>query len=101
MKKITLFGWAWRFLTLLFLFYICYLGGAQTLSGKLPETKPESGLVTVGVGLLLVGIANTLLVAALVLSSRWRSLLLTFLLSLAYFGAVTFVIQTERLQVIP
>ena len=95
MKKITLFGWSWRFLALLILFYVCYLGGAQTISGKLPDIKPEPGLVSVGIGLLLVGITNTLLVAALVLSSRWRSLRLTLLLSMAYFGAVTFVMQIE------
>jgi hypothetical protein len=95
MKNITLLGWSWRSITLLFLFYICYLGGAQTLSGKLPDIKPEPGLVPVGIGLLLVGIANTLLVAALVLSSRWSNLRLTFLLSMAYFGAVTFVMQIE------
>jgi len=89
MKKITLFGCSWRFLALLILFYVCYLGGAQTISGKLPDIKPEPGLVSVGIGLLLGGITNTILVAALVLSSRWRSLRLTLLLSMAYFGAVT------------
>lgn len=95
MKNITLFGWSWRFLALLILFYICYLGGAQTISGKLPNIKPEPGLVNIGIGLLLVGIANTLLVTALVLSSRLTGLLLILLLSLAYFGAVTFVMQIE------
>jgi len=45
--------------------------------------------------LLLVGIANTILVAALVLSSKWGGLRLSLLLSLAYFGAVTFVMQIE------
>ncbi|MDP2237716.1 MAG: hypothetical protein Q8J88_14895 [Bacteroidales bacterium] len=95
MKNITLFGWSWRMIALLILFYICYLGGAQALSGKLPDIMPEPGLVPVGVGLLLVGIANTLLVTALVVSSQWSGLRLTVLLSMAYFGAVTFVMQIE------
>jgi hypothetical protein len=95
MKKITFFGWVLRFFALLILFYIFYLGGAQTISGKLPDIKPEPGLVPVGIGLLLVGIANTILVAALVLSSRWGGLRLSLLLSMAYFGAVTFVMQIE------
>jgi hypothetical protein len=71
MKKITVFGWGVRLFVLLILFYVFYLGGAQTISGKLPDIKPEPGLVSVGIGLLLVGIANTILVAALVLSSKW------------------------------
>jgi hypothetical protein len=95
MKNITLFGWSWRFLALLFLFFVCYLGGAQILSGKLPDIDPEPGLVPVGIGLLLVGIANTIIVAAHVLSSKWGGLRLSLLLSLAYFGAVTFVMQIE------
>ncbi len=95
MKKFTLFGWTWRFLALLILFCICYIGGAQTINGKLPDIKPEPGLVPVGIGLLLVGISNTILVMALVLSSRWSGLYLASLLSLAYFGAVTFVMQIE------
>ena len=88
-------GWVLRLFALLILFYIFYLTGAQAISGKLPEMKPEPGLVNIGLGLLLVGIANTLLVAALVLSSRWRSFKLVILLSLTYFGAVTFVMQIE------
>ena len=95
MKKITVFGWVLRLFALLILFYIFYLGGAQTISGKLPDIKPEPGLVPVGIGLLLVGIANTILVAALVFSSKWGGLRLSLLLSLAYFGAVTFVMQIE------
>lgn len=95
MKKITVFGWVQRFFGLFILFYIFYLGGAQTISGKLPAIKPEQGLVPIGIGLLLVGIANTIIVAALVLSSKWGGLRLSLLLSLAYFGAVTFVMQIE------
>lgn len=95
MKKITVFGWGVRLFALLILFYVFYLGGAQTISGKLPDIKPEPGLVSVGIGLLLVGIANTILVAALVLSSKWGGLRVSLLLSLAYFGAVTFVMQIE------
>jgi hypothetical protein len=95
MKNINLFGWSWRFLVLLILFFVCYISGALVISGKLPDIQPEPGLVSVGTGILLVGIVNTFLVAALVLSSRWSGLRLALLLSLAYYGAVTFVMQIE------
>ncbi len=95
MKKITVFGWILRFFALLILFYVCYLGGAQAVGGKLPDITPEPGLVPVGTALLLVGIANTLIVAGLVLSSRWGGWCLVLLLALSYYGAVTFVMQIE------
>jgi hypothetical protein len=95
MKNISLFGWIWRFFALLILFYICYLGGAQFIEGKLLNIESEPGLVPIGIGLLLVGIVNTLLITALVSSSRWSGLRLALFLSLAYFGAVTFVMQIE------
>lgn len=95
MKKITVVGWILRLFVLLILFCACYLGGAQAVGGKLPDIKPEPGLLPVGAGLLLVGIANTLIVAGLVLSSRWRGWRLALLLSLSYYGALTFVMQIE------
>ena len=95
MKKISVFGWILRFFALLILFYVCYMAGAQAVGGKLPDIKPEPGLVPIGTGLLLIGIVNTLIVAGLVLSSRWGGWRLALLLSLAYFGAVTFVMQIE------
>lgn len=95
MKTITRFGWIWRFFAMLLLFFVCYIGGAMTINGKLPDIKPEPGLLSVTSGLMLVGIANTLLVIALIRSSRWSGLFLMAILSLSYFGAVTFVMQIE------
>ncbi len=95
MKNITVFGWLLRFFALLILFFIFYMGGAQLVGDKLPDIKPEPGLVPLGAGLLLIGIATTLIVAGLVLSSRWVGWRLAILLSLAYYGAVTFVTQIE------
>jgi len=95
MKNITVFGWILRFFALLILFFIFYMGGAQLVGDKLPDIKPEPGLVSPGAGLLLIGIASTLIVAGLVLSSRWAGWRLAILLSLAYYGAVTFVMQIE------
>ncbi|MEQ1587040.1 MAG: hypothetical protein ABL895_14230 [Cyclobacteriaceae bacterium] len=95
MTPSKLFIWLGRFIALLILFFICYLGGAMFLTGKLPDTKSEPGLVPFNIGLLVVGITNTLLVIALVLSSRWSGRYLELLLAAAYYGVVTFVMQIE------
>ena len=63
-------GWAVRFVALVILFYIFFIVGSLALSGLLPDRPSEPGLVSTGAGLLIIGVGNTLLVMALVLSSR-------------------------------
>ncbi len=65
------FRWTARFVVLLVLFYLFFIAGTLALAGVLPQRPSEPGLVAPGTGFLIIGIANTLLVMALVLSSRW------------------------------
>lgn len=85
-----------RFTVLLILYYVFFIGGSMAVSGMLPTgIKSEPGLVSANSGFLIVGIVNTLVVIALVLSSRWTGWKLAILLSLAYYGAITFIMQIE------
>ena len=87
--------WTGRFILLLVLFYILFMAGTMALSGALPESPSEPGLLPAGTGLLLIGIANTLLVMGLVLSSRWSGWKLIVALVFGYYGTVTFMMQIE------
>jgi hypothetical protein len=55
----------------------------------------EPGLVSDSAGLLIMALANVLLIAALILTSRWAGWKLALSLALAYYGAVTFMTQIE------
>jgi len=95
MKITSVLGWVLRFVILVILFNIFYIGGAQAVSGLIPNIKSEPGLVSVGTGILIISIVNTLLVIGLVLCSCWSGWKLALGLSFAYYGAVTFIMQIE------
>jgi len=80
---------------LLLLFFILFVIGSMAVSGMLPDTKSEPGLVPDNIGFLIFGILNTLLIIALILSSRWHGWKLAMALAFAYYGAVTFLTQIE------
>lgn len=95
MKKLTITGWLWRFLTLVVLFAILFVAGAGILDGKLPDITPEPGLVSGISGLLIIAIICTLIAMILVLSSKWHGWKLAILLALSWYGANTFIMQIE------
>ncbi|MBK6967492.1 MAG: hypothetical protein IPH20_27250 [Bacteroidales bacterium] len=95
MNRKQLLSLTGRFLLLLMLYYIFFIAGSSAVASFLPDTNSEPGLVSAGAGILIVGVVNTLIVMALVLSSRWSGLKLMIGLSLAYYGAVTFIMQIE------
>lgn len=92
-KKVLI--WFIRFVTLLILFYGCLIIGSLAIEGMLPDIKAEPGLVPSNLGVLIMGITNTLLVIVLILSSRWDGWKLTLGLAFAYYGVVTFLSQIE------
>jgi hypothetical protein len=92
-KKILI--WTGRFVLLLILFCMLFIAGSMAVSGMLPGTQSEPGLVSTGTGFLILGIANTFLVMALVLSSRWSGWKFAIALAFAYYGVVTFLTQME------
>jgi hypothetical protein len=95
MKKLTTTGLIWRFLTLFVLFTILFVAGAGILDGKLPDIAPEPGLVSGLTGILLFAAINSLLAMILVATSKWYGWKLAILLSLAWYGANTFIMQIE------
>jgi len=95
MKARSVLGWILRFIVLVVLFNVFFIGGSQAVSGLIPNIKSEPGLVSDVTGILIISIVNTLLVMGLVLSSRWRRWKLALGLSFAYYGAVTFMMQIE------
>jgi hypothetical protein len=80
---------------LLILFYGLFIGGSTAVAGLLPDAESEPGLVPGALGFLIFGVLNVLLIVGLILSSRWRGWKLALTLSLAYYGAVTFLTQIE------
>jgi len=85
-----------RYAALYVLFLICFLLGSFAVAGVLPDASAsEPGLVSAGAGLLIIALVNVAVVAALILSSRWRGWKLAIPLALAYYGVVTFLTQIE------
>jgi hypothetical protein len=76
-------------------FAITYVTGAAVMAGVLPATTSEPGLVPDGVGLAIVVVADTLLITALILTSRWSGWKLALSLAVAYYGVATFMTQIE------
>ena len=87
--------WIGRTALLLLLFFILFIIGSMAVSGMLPDIESEPGLVPGNIGFLIFGILNTLLIIALILSSRWHGWKLALALAFAYYGAVTFLTQIE------
>jgi hypothetical protein len=91
-----LFGWILRFVLLYVLFLVCFVMGSMAVAGAMPAAATsEPGLVSTTTGLLIIALANVLIIAALILSSRWRGWQLALSLALAYYGAVTVLPQIE------
>lgn len=90
-----IFYWSMRFTALLLLFYVFFIGGSLAVSGLLPDSPSEPGLLPNDLGMLVLGISNTLLAIGLILSSRWHGWKLVLTLAFAYYGAATFLPQIE------
>lgn len=90
-----IFNWGLRFFALLILFYVFFISGTLAISGLLPDVPSEPGLLPNEMGMLILGISNTLLVMGLILSSRWYGWKLVLALAFSYYGAVTFLTQIE------
>lgn len=73
-----------------------YILGSLVVAEVMPDpTVSESGLISPEIGLLIISLANSLLVGALILTSRWVGWKLALSLALAYYGTVTFLMQIE------
>jgi len=88
-------SWIWRIPLLVVLFDVFFILGALAVAGEIPDIKSEPGMVSTEVGVVIIGVANTLLVTGLVLSSGRSGWKLASLMALSYYGAVTFMTQIE------
>ena len=92
----SLFKWLLRFSLLYILFLVCFLIGSMAVAGVMPDTATsEPGLVPPAAGLLIIALVNVIVIAALILSSRWGGWQLAVSLAMAYYGAVTVLPQIE------
>ncbi len=85
-----------KFALLYILFVIFFVIGSLAVSGVMPDAAAaEPGLVSETSGLLIVSLACLSVITALILTSRWTGWKLAISLALAYYGAVTFLMQIE------
>ncbi len=90
------FKWIFRFILLYVLFIVFFAIGAMAVGSALPaDATSEPGLVSPTSGLLIIALADVLVISSLILTSHWSGWKLAVSLALAYYGAVTFVIQLE------
>lgn len=90
------FKWILRFIVLYVLFIVSFLIGSMAVAGVMPANAvSEPGLMPETTGLLVVALADMIVIAALILTSRWGGWKLAVSLALAYYGAVTFLMQIE------
>ena len=88
--------WIIRFALLHVLFIVFFMIGSMAVAGVMPaNTALEPGLVSDTSGLLIVAFSNVLVISALILTSRGGGWKLALSMALAYYGAVTFVMQIE------
>ncbi len=94
LKKILI--WTLRLILLTLLYFPIWIMGAMVIGDSMStEVVSEPGLVSQGVGTLLLGIINTVLIVALIVTSRWHGWRLALSLAFAYYGSFTFITQIE------
>ena len=92
----SFFKWILRFILLYFSFIVFFMIGSMAVTGVMPDTiLSDPGLVSATSGLLIMALANLLVIAPLIMTSRWGGWKLAFILALTYYGAVTFLMQIE------
>ena len=92
----SLLKWIIRFILLYVLFSVFFMIGSIAVAGVMPaNATSEPGLMPATSGLLIIALADLLVITALILTSHWSGWKLAVSLALAYYGAVTFVMQME------
>jgi hypothetical protein len=91
----SILSFAARFAVLFVLFAGFYMAGAGVMAGKLPGVPSEPGLVSDGAGFMIIVAVETVILAALIRTSRWGGWKLALLLSVTYYTVVTVLMQIE------
>ncbi|MGB4655467.1 MAG: hypothetical protein WBH98_08555 [Bacteroidales bacterium] len=87
--------WTLRLILLVILYFPIWILGSMVIGNLMPETVSEPGLLSQELGTLVLGVINTVLIVALILSSRWHGRRLALVLAFAYYGSFTFITQIE------
>ena len=93
LRKILI--WTFRLILLIILYYPIWILGAMVVGDLMPQVPSEPGLLNEGVGMVILGIINTVLIVGLILTLRWTGWRLALSLAFAYYGAFTFITQIE------
>lgn len=88
-------GWIFRFAILLILYVVLFAGGGKIVGPYLPAIVPEPGPLPLMTGFLVSCVAITLVIMAMIYSSRWHGFKLMAAMALAYYLVVTLVTQLE------
>jgi hypothetical protein len=84
-----------RFGLLLSVFFICFAVGGSFVQPALPTTAAEPGPLPLMVALAVVSASVVVVVALMILSSRWHGLKLMVVMALTYYAVVTVIMQIE------
>ncbi len=95
MNSKKVFIWIFRLILLTVLYFPIWILGAMVIGDLMPQTASEPGLINEGLGMLILGIINTILIVALIVTSRWYGWRLALALAFAYYGSFTFITQIE------
>ena len=93
LKKILV--WTFRLILLIILYFPIWILGSMAIGDLIAGMPSEPGLLSQEIGAIILGIINTVLIVALILTSRWRGWRLALFLALAYYGSFTFLTQIE------
>jgi len=88
-------SWVFRLILLVILYFPIWIIGAMAVGDLMPQVQSEPGLLSQEVGTLVLAVINTLLIVALIVTSKWRGWQLALALAFAYYGSFTFITQIE------
>lgn len=95
MNRKKILSWILRLFLLLILYFIIWISGTLVVTHLDPELPSEPGLLITELGILILAVLNTILIVALIVTSKLRGISLAFTLGIAYYGVFTFLTQIE------
>jgi len=95
LKAKTAISFAGKCIVLVLLFAVFFTAGSIVVEGQLPDVEAEPGLVSPEAGILIISAINTLLIIAVIVTSRYSGWRLMAALAVSYYGVATFMTQNE------
>lgn len=95
MKIKNILSWLFRLILLTALYFPIWILGAMVVGDSMSDVPSDPGLFSEGLGMIILGVINTALIVALIVTSRWHGWRLALALAFAYYGSFTFITQIE------